>query len=167
MSGTALKLIAMVLMLVDHIAQFIPGMPVWMHWLGRISAPVFLYCLVWGMEKTRDRFRYLLRIYLAGLVMGGEMLADRLDQKPFFNTYEVTADGELVPTPRPNPRYIPEGPLKDVLTFLSDLNPGGQLDRYTRDSAAPDPPRLMACDVLFFVLTSVAGVLIFRRKDLK
>ncbi len=70
MSGTALKLIAMVLMLVDHIAQFIPGMPVWMHWLGRISAPVFLYCLVWGMEKTRDRFRYLLRIYLAGLVMG-------------------------------------------------------------------------------------------------
>ncbi len=70
MSGTALKLIALLLMTVDHIAQFIPDMPVWMHWLGRISAPVFLFCLVWSMKYTKSQFRYLLRLYLAGLFMG-------------------------------------------------------------------------------------------------
>lgn len=70
MSGTAIKLVAMIAMLLDHVAQFVPGMPQWLHWIGRISAPVFLFCLIIGMEHTRNRFRYLTRLYVGGAVMG-------------------------------------------------------------------------------------------------
>ena len=70
MSGTVLKLIALALMLLDHIAQFIPGIPVWMHWIGRVSAPLFLFCMVWGFYYTRDRKKYLIRMYLLGVFMG-------------------------------------------------------------------------------------------------
>lgn len=70
MSGTALKLIALALMLIDHTAQFIPGMPIWMHWIGRLSAPLFMFCMGWGFYYTRDRKKYLIRMYLFGVFMG-------------------------------------------------------------------------------------------------
>lgn len=69
MSTTTLKLIALVLMLFDHIAEFIPGTPVFFHWIGRISAPLFMFVMAWGFFYTHDRKKYLLRMYLFGLLM--------------------------------------------------------------------------------------------------
>ena len=70
MSGTALKLIALFFMLIDHIAEFIPGMPVWFHYLGRISAPLFMFCLAEGFAHTSNRIKYLKRLYIGSLLMG-------------------------------------------------------------------------------------------------
>lgn len=70
MSTTTLKIIALVLMLIDHIGQFIPGMPIWLNWLGRVSAPLFFFCAAWGLYYTHDRKRYLLRLYCFGVGMG-------------------------------------------------------------------------------------------------
>lgn len=69
MSSVDLKIIAFVLMCIDHTAQFLPGMPVWMHWLGRLAAPIFIYCSIWSFTYTNDRKKYLLRLYLAGVIM--------------------------------------------------------------------------------------------------
>ncbi len=69
MTSTSLKLIALILMLLDHIGQFIPGAPLWLHWVGRISAPVFMFCMAWGFYYTHDRQKYLLRMYLFGVGM--------------------------------------------------------------------------------------------------
>lgn len=75
-SGTALKTIAAVSMLLDHIAYFfgftgkIPG---WFSAVGRIAAPLFLFCLAEGFAHTRSRKRYFLRIYLMGAIMGGAL----------------------------------------------------------------------------------------------
>lgn len=70
MSTTSLKLMALVLMLFDHIAEFIPGTPILFHWIGRISAPLFMFSMVWGFHYTHDRKKYLIRMYLFGLLMG-------------------------------------------------------------------------------------------------
>ena len=64
-----LKLIALFLMIVDHIGVFIPGAPIWFRYLGRISAPLFIFCMVWGMDYTSNRIRYLLRLYIAAICM--------------------------------------------------------------------------------------------------
>ncbi len=69
MTTTALKLLALVLMLIDHIGVFIPGTPIWFRWLGRISAPLFMFCTVWGFSFTAHKKRYLTRMYLLGLAM--------------------------------------------------------------------------------------------------
>lgn len=69
MSSFGLKMFALVLMIIDHITQFIPGMPIWMHWIGRLSAPVFIYCSIWSFTYTTDRKKYFLRLYLAGVLM--------------------------------------------------------------------------------------------------
>ena len=47
MSSFGLKILALILMVIDHIAQFLPGMPIWMHWIGRLAAP-FLSIVVSG-----------------------------------------------------------------------------------------------------------------------
>ncbi len=79
MSTTALKLIALALMLADHIGEFIPGMPLWLRLLGRVSAPLFFFCAMWGYHYTRDRKAYLRRLYLCGLGMAaGNFLLNQL-----------------------------------------------------------------------------------------
>lgn len=72
LSGTALKVIALVCMLLDHIHYFFGftgRIPEAFSMAGRISAPLFLFCLAEGFAHTRDRRRYFLRIYLIGAAM--------------------------------------------------------------------------------------------------
>ncbi len=74
LSGTALKLIALVLMVLDHVHYFFgfTGMiPEWFSMLGRLAAPLFLFCLVEGFTHTHDRRRYFLKVYLLSIAMNG------------------------------------------------------------------------------------------------
>lgn len=73
LSDTALKTIALVLMLLDHIHYFFEFtglVPVWFSMLGRLAAPLFLFCTVEGFAHTHDRKRYILRIWLIAAAMG-------------------------------------------------------------------------------------------------
>ncbi len=57
-------------MLIDHIGEFIPGMPIYLRWVGRISAPIFFYCSALAMHYTKDRKKYLLKLYVSSIIMG-------------------------------------------------------------------------------------------------
>ena len=70
MSTTTLKLIALVTMLIDHIGFFIPNTPEWLRYIGRLSAPIFLFCAVIGYTNTKDKKKYLIRIYTFSVFMG-------------------------------------------------------------------------------------------------
>lgn len=69
MTSTALKLLALFLMFLDHIYEFIGDAPIWLTWLGRISAPLFIFCMAWGLFYTHDRKKYLINMYLWGVGM--------------------------------------------------------------------------------------------------
>lgn len=82
LSGSALKLIAIVSMLIDHVAAAIlarllitgQGTPTLyqtyfaMRNIGRIAFPIFCFLLVEGFEYTRDRKKYALRLFLFALI---------------------------------------------------------------------------------------------------
>ena len=62
LDGTQLKTIALVLMVLDHIHyffEFTGCIPTVFSMLGRLSAPLFLFCTVEGFAHTHDRRRYL------------------------------------------------------------------------------------------------------------
>ncbi len=64
LDGTALKLLAMVSMVFDHVGDnFFPDQ-VWMRVIGRIALPIFAFCVAEGFCHTRDKKRYLLRMGL-------------------------------------------------------------------------------------------------------
>ena len=72
LDGTQLKTIALVLMVLDHIHyffEFTGWVPTWFSMLGRLSAPLFLFCTVEGFSHTHDRKRYVLRIWAIGTAM--------------------------------------------------------------------------------------------------
>lgn len=72
-SGTTLKLLALALMVLDHIHYFFgfTGLiPECFSMLGRLSAPLFLFCTVEGFAHTHDRRRYFRRIWAISAGMG-------------------------------------------------------------------------------------------------
>ncbi len=69
LSAAQLRLIALGLMLLDHVwALFMPGGYAWMTYLGRAAFPIFAFQIVEGYVHTSDHKRYALRLLLFGLV---------------------------------------------------------------------------------------------------
>lgn len=69
MSNTLLKIIAIVSMLFDHIWIFFPESPYFFHCMGRISAPIFLFCCIQGYIHTSSKKKLFIRIYLLNVIV--------------------------------------------------------------------------------------------------
>lgn len=75
LDGFKLKLLAMILMVFDHLPKAIPHTPIWFGYLGRLVAPIFFYFVVEGFFHTRDRRKYLGRLSSwAAIMYGGSKL---------------------------------------------------------------------------------------------
>ena len=70
-----LKMLAVLFMVLDHIYLYFfspsVGMSLILTCIGRVSYPLFLFCMVWGYHYTKNRKIYLLRLYLCSLFMTG------------------------------------------------------------------------------------------------
>lgn len=86
-----IKIIALILMLMHHIGEFFPDSPIWFGWLGRLAAPLFVYALAVGFHHTRNRKKYLLRLYLAnvGMIFFNQIM-HILQRKLDYVVYEPT-----------------------------------------------------------------------------
>lgn len=68
MDTSFLKILALVLMLIDHIgASILPGIPE-LRVIGRMAFPLYAWCLVVGSVKTRSPWRYILRLLLLAFI---------------------------------------------------------------------------------------------------
>ena len=68
LDGTAMKLIAMISMVFDHVGDlFFPAL-LWPRMIGRLAMPIFSFCIAEGFAHTRDRKKYLLRMGLFALI---------------------------------------------------------------------------------------------------
>ncbi|QFJ55338.1 TraX family protein [Pseudobutyrivibrio xylanivorans] len=90
LTGFDLKYLALVFMVLDHIHyffEFTGRIPIWFSWLGRLAAPLFLFCLIEGFIHTHDRKRYFLKIYVISIIMG-------LIQFGFYNVLDFAVRGD-------------------------------------------------------------------------
>ncbi len=67
LDGTALKLIALVSMVIDHVGFVLYPGTRWLRAAGRLAMPVFAFCVAEGLSYTHDRRGYLLRMGVVGL----------------------------------------------------------------------------------------------------
>lgn len=77
LSETGLKWIALVTMVLDHIHYFFSFtgcVPEWFSMVGRLGAPLFLFCLVEGFTHTHSRKRYFARVYVLSTAMSTLLL---------------------------------------------------------------------------------------------
>lgn len=73
LSNFQLKYLAAIFMVLDHIQYFFDftgKIPLFFSYLGRLAAPIFLFCLIEGFMHTHNRTLYILRIYIVSIGMG-------------------------------------------------------------------------------------------------
>ena len=91
LTGFNLKYLALIFMVLDHIHyffEFTGKVPIVFSYLGRLAAPLFLFCFVEGFIHTHNRLKYFLKIYLISIVMGAIQFG-------FYNvlSFAVRGDG--------------------------------------------------------------------------
>ena len=104
----------------------------------------------------------------------GVYIDSRIQAKPTIDGLVITAtdgtgqiDWENSFTEKtPNPLYLPEGPVRDVYEFLHDFTPGGQMMQYASLSATRYE-LLISYNIIIIAVTTVLGVWLFKKKDLK
>jgi hypothetical protein len=70
LSGNAIKVIGVVLMVFDHLHQmFIAQAPVWFNMLGRPVLPIFIFMCAEGFYHTRSRKRYITLLFVSAVAM--------------------------------------------------------------------------------------------------
>jgi hypothetical protein len=71
LSGGAVKIIGITLMVMDHLHQMFinQGAPGWLSWFGRPVATMFIFLCAEGFFYTRNRGRYVLRFLGAFILM--------------------------------------------------------------------------------------------------
>lgn len=65
-----LKIAAIILMILDHIATFIPDNLLLLKMLGRATYPLFAFILVYNyIHNTKNKINYIKRIFLFGIII--------------------------------------------------------------------------------------------------
>lgn len=98
LNAFTLKLLALALMLLDHIHFYFPDSPDWFHSAGRLAAPLFFFFAAEGYAHTRDIRRYMLRMFIFALVMaaGSELLTFALPGGTIDNNIFLSLFAALV-----------------------------------------------------------------------
>jgi hypothetical protein len=68
LNGNALKIIALVSMIIDHVGVMLFPYDLWLRCLGRISLPIFAYMVAEGCRHTSSMKKYFLRIFILGVL---------------------------------------------------------------------------------------------------
>lgn len=68
LSSFGLHLLAMALMLVDHLCIAFAPQQLWMHCVGRLAFPIFAFLMAEGFYHTRSRARYARRLLVFALL---------------------------------------------------------------------------------------------------
>jgi hypothetical protein len=99
-SSFQLKIVALVLMTIDHIAAMglLSSFPQIIYdifrGVGRIAAPLFLFILVQGLRHTRSKPKYIFRLYVAAVLIE---IANTFFRLVAFSNYPFDA-GNILPT---------------------------------------------------------------------
>lgn len=125
---------------------------------------IFTFVAMNCSKKSTSVVVCLLGVFL--LLFAASYIYSRLGEPEFIQGYEMSVNGQLVTTiPEPNPLFLRETE-RQVYQLFFDLLPAGQAIQYST-LGFTDPVRLMVMALAVTAAFTGAGVLLFRRKDLK
>ena len=68
LDATTLKILAAIIMVIDHVGYIFFPERIWIRIIGRVSMPVFAFFIAEGFVHTSNRWRYLARIMLFAVI---------------------------------------------------------------------------------------------------
>ncbi len=126
-----------------------------------------LFTLVSMLSQSRSTGVSICLISFFVLFFAGMVVMQRLQEPEIYDAYSYTdEDGTMVhEDAQPNPNYL-TGTKRKLYEFFHDANPLGQMVQYT-NIQVENPGLLMLYSFGIIILSTAAGVVIFRKKDVK
>ena len=125
---------------------------------------IFTMTAMISASKATTAIICILSVFL--LLVTGIYLGGRLGEPKEYNGYVISEEGEephiesMV-----NPHYL-EGTEREIYQFLYDSMPGGQIVQCVSMEAI-HLYRMPLYSAIIFILTTTAGIFVFRKKDIK
>lgn len=99
------------------------------------------------------------------LFLLGAMTKSRLEEPPYFDNVVYSIDGVGQLQDSPNPNYI-SGTKREIYQELLMLNPGGQAMQFV-DQSFMGTWQLPLYSLLIALFTTVVGIIVFKKRDIK
>lgn len=129
----------------------------------------FAFCAIFTMVAMSNSSKAIIAVICilstCLLLLAGTYITSRLQEPEYYNNYVLTENGTELGEHVKNPAYL-EGTKRKIYEFVNDFLPGGQVIQCT-SMQAKNPQMFPVYSIIIFVLTTSAGIIIFRRKDLK
>ncbi|MGC2872367.1 ABC transporter permease subunit [Ihubacter sp. rT4E-8] len=128
--------------------------------LGALFICIVMLC----QSKATSAVACLLLIFT--MLFAGAFINAKLDEPEYQQNYTLSnSQGVIENEMTKNPNYV-EGTSRKIYEFLYDFLPGGQIIQLSGMNAS-NPNMLSLYSGLITVISTAAGLLVFRRKDLK
>ena len=125
-----------------------------------------IYTLVAMLSPSKASGAVLCLVLALVLLFATSAVEGALTEPEMVQDFVMSVDGTPnLGEPHPNPRYV-TGTKRAVLEVIYDILPTGQAFQISNNECA-HPARLPAFSLLLTLVTSAAGALLFRRRDLK
>ena len=125
-----------------------------------------IYTLVAMLSPSKASGAVLCLVLALVLLFATSAVEGTLTEPEMVQDFIMSVDGTPnLGEPHPNPRYV-TGTKRAVLEVIYDVLPTGQAFQISNNECAR-PARLPAFSLLLTLITSAAGAILFRRRDLK
>lgn len=129
------------------------------------AAEASLLTLIAMLIPNRAASAVVSILAMLGLVAIGGIVYNALCEPEFASSAILTANGIEISDPSPNPYYI-SGTLRKIYQFLVDALPGGQAVLLANQELM-HPIFSLCASFEIVLITSIAGIVCFKRKNLK
>ena len=124
-----------------------------------------IFCLLCMLCTNRAVAAVIAVLLSVALLMLSSYMLNALNQPEFQQGMAMTEAGLQLSDPMPNPSYV-GGMKREVFQFLSDTLPSGQTISVC-SYELERPVLSLASSVVIALLTTAAGIVCFRRKDIR
>ncbi len=123
-------------------------------------------CTLVNMLSANKAFTVAISVLLImGLLILASMIYSGLSETEMTSSVQYTANGMQMSEPTPNPNYI-GGEMRKIYEFILDFLPTGQGLTLWQVEAG-HPVRMILSSAAITILTTLSGIFVFRKKNLK
>lgn len=130
-----------------------------------VAAFSAIFTFVYMMSANKAATVVISILLLLGLLISSSMLYEALRRPEMTSGVQITANGMEMSEPTPNPYYV-SGTTRKIYEFIVDCLPTGQgLKMWQLEIS--NPVRMIVSSVVITLLTTLGGILAFKRKNLR
>ena len=144
----------------------IPNLLIYLLIILMLAVALAAICTLINMISTNKAFTVVISVLLImGLLIFASMFYNGFSEPEMTSGVQITANGMQMSEPMPNPNYI-SGEMRKIYEFILDFLPTGQ-GLTVWQVEVGHPIRMILSSAAITFLTTLSGIFVFKKKNLK